>query len=91
MDALVTERRQDAEYAISATLTILRELTKCSSLKPLRVEFEHNKLSNDSVYQGVFGCPVFFNRPDNRIEFALGLLEMPILTRISHDRINKNG
>ncbi|WP_217474399.1 AraC family transcriptional regulator [Stutzerimonas stutzeri] len=80
VDPLVTERRQDAEYAISATLTILRELTKCSSLKPLRVEFEHNKLSDDSVYQGVFGCPLFFNRPDNRIEFALGLLEMPILT-----------
>jgi len=80
IDPLITERSQDAEYAISAALSVLREITKNSSLKPIHVEFEHHRLSDISVYQGIFDCPVVFNRPDNRIEFEHGLLDMPILT-----------
>ena len=80
VDPLITERRQDTEYTTSAALAILRELTKCSSLKPVRVEFEHDRLGDLSVYQDVFSCPVVFNQPDNRMVFAKSLLDMPILT-----------
>ena len=80
VDPLITERRQDTEYTTSAALAILRELTKCSSLKPVRVEFEHDRLGDLSVYQDVFSCPVVFNQPDNRMVFARSLLDMPILT-----------
>ena len=80
VDPLITERRQDAEYTASAALAILRELTKCSTLKPNQVDFEHDRLSDISVYQEVFGCPVIFNQPDNRMVFAHGILDMPVLT-----------
>jgi AraC-like DNA-binding protein len=79
-DPLVAERSQDSEYAVSALLSILRELTKCSSLKPLRVEFEHSRLSGTTKYQEVFCCPVIFNQKSNSIVFARSLLDMPILT-----------
>jgi AraC-like DNA-binding protein len=80
IDPIITDCRQDTEYTLSAALAILRELTKCSSLKPVRVEFEHDRLSEISVYQDVFLCPVVFNQPDNRIVFTHCLLDMPILT-----------
>ncbi|WP_316851833.1 AraC family transcriptional regulator [Aquipseudomonas alcaligenes] len=80
VDPLVTDCCQDAEYTLSAALAILRELTKCPFLSPVWVEFGHDRLSVSSVYQELFGCPVYFNRPDNRLVFARDLLDMPVLT-----------
>lgn len=80
IDPLVIERVQDAEYTVSATLAVLRELTQDAALHPLRVEFEHDSVSDLSVYQQAFSCPVLFNQPDNRMVFARRLLESPILT-----------
>lgn len=80
VDPQITERRQDAEYALSATLTILRELTQDPTLNPVQVEFEHDQLSDASIYNDIFGCPVLFNQPDNRLTFSRSLLDMPVLT-----------
>jgi len=79
-DPLVADFRQESEYTLSAALAVLRELTKDPSLIPVKVDFEHDRMSRFELYDEVFGCPVLFGQPNNRIIFDRRLLDMPVLS-----------
>lgn len=80
IDPLIIQRRQDAEFSIAAELSLIREITGRVDLSPTRVEFEHSAPKDLSAYKKIFNCPVFFNRPDNRLYYARSLMEMPVCT-----------
>lgn len=79
-DPLIVQRRQDAEFSLGVGLGLLREVTSCPDLKPMRVGFEHAAPADLSVHHEVFGCAVHFNRADNRMYFPSSLLDMPVCT-----------
>lgn len=80
VDPLIIQRRQDSEFSIASGLSLIREVTGCPDLLPIRVEFEHSASGDLNIYREIFNCPVFFNRPDNRLFFSASLLEMPVRT-----------
>lgn len=70
-------RRQDSEFAIASILRQF-ELITGSAIKPLRVDFEHDKPADVSVHKRVFQCPVHFRQPSNRIHFAADAMRLPV-------------
>lgn len=79
-DASIVQRRQDAEFTICTILNLLREVTRNPQLSPVRVDFEHRAPSDLASHREVFGCPIRFEQPDNRLYFSRELLDMPIRT-----------
>lgn len=79
-DASIVRRRQDAELTICILLNLLREVTQCEQLMPLRVDFEHQPPDDLAYHRKVFTCPIRFDQPDNRLYFSRELLDMPIRT-----------
>ncbi|MCP1647924.1 AraC-like transcriptional regulator QhpR [Pseudomonas nitroreducens] len=73
----ILQRRQDAEFAITCVLRMLNLITS-SPLKPLRLDFEHDRPDDLSMHKQVFQCPLYFNQPTNRILFPLQTLQMPV-------------
>lgn len=73
----ILQRRQDAEFAITSVLRVLNLITS-SSLRPLRLDFEHERPADLSVHKQVFQCPLYFNQPTNRILLPLETLQMPV-------------
>jgi AraC-like DNA-binding protein len=76
-DPLIIYRRQDAEFAIA---TILRQLNLITDnrMKPVRVDFEHDKPTDTSVHKTLFGCALYFNQPTNRLYFSSDVLTLPV-------------
>lgn len=75
-DSTVLNRRQDAEFAIAAILRQL-QLVTATSVKPVRVDFEHTRPIDVSMHKQLFMCPVFFNQPTNRISLPVEVLNLP--------------
>lgn len=69
-DASIVQRRQDAEFTICTILNLLREVTRNPQLSPVRVDFEHRAPSDLASHREVFGCPIRFEQPDNRLYFS---------------------
>lgn len=80
IDPSIVQRRQDTEFSISITLNLLREVTQCPGLRPIRVELEHPAPLGVSCHREVFDCPIHFDRPDNRVCFSRDLLEIAVRT-----------
>ena len=80
IDPLNIQRKQDAEFSIASGLSLMREVTGCDELSPVFVEFEHGASGDLDVYKEIFNCPVFFNRPTNRLCYSAALLDMPVRT-----------
>lgn len=80
VDPLIVQRKQDSEFSIASGLSMIREVTGCPDLSPIRVEFEHSACGDLNTYREIFNCPVLFNRPDNRLVFSPNLLELPVRT-----------
>ncbi|MAB98574.1 MAG: AraC family transcriptional regulator [Pseudomonadaceae bacterium] len=79
-DPAIVRRRQDAEFSIGIALSLFREVTQNPTLTPIRVDFEHDAPADLSFHRQVFNCPIFFNRPDNRVCFSRDILDMPVGT-----------
>ncbi|GID03280.1 AraC family transcriptional regulator [Pseudomonas sp. 008] len=79
-DPLIIQCRQDAEFSVACGLSIIREITECANLSPVRVEFEHGAPADLSIYNELFECPVLFNQADNRLYFNEDFLDMPVRT-----------
>lgn len=80
IDPAIVQRRQDAEFTLAASLSVMREVTQRPDLTPLRVEFEHQALADTADYRELLGCPVRFGACANRIIYSHDLLDMPVCT-----------
>lgn len=76
-DPSVVYKRQDSEFAISASLGILQYLLK-TEIKPIKVCFEHNKPKNISSHKKIFNCPIVFSHDENCIVLDKNLLQLPL-------------
>lgn len=74
---VASHQRQDAEFAISLILHLLQVKTN-QQLRPLRVDFKHDKPDDLTVHKSLFQCPVNFNQSANRIYFAPELLQLAV-------------
>lgn len=68
-DTRVVERRQDSEYSLGYIWHLIG-LFSANSCKLTMVEFEHDRPPDgDGPYRSIFGAPVLFRRPANRLHF----------------------
>ncbi|MGC6328572.1 AraC family transcriptional regulator [Rhizorhabdus sp. FW153] len=73
-DQRLGERRQDAEYSISAMFSLARQF--CGGAIELReVRFEHARVGDYLRYRDYFGCDVFFEQETNAFSFDMALLQ----------------
>lgn len=77
MAPTIVYRRQDSEFTIASIFHQLNLLTG-STIKPIRVDFEHDKPANTSMHKHVFQCPIYFSQPTNRIYLSLDTLRLPV-------------
>jgi AraC-like DNA-binding protein len=77
-DPLIIHRRQDAEFVIA---TILRQLNLITDnrVRPVRVDFEHDKPADTSAHKALFGCVIYFNQSINRLYFSSEVLNLPVI------------
>ena len=69
LDSRIVERRQDSEYSIGFIWHLMR-LFSGNTCKLTMVEFEHDRpAAGDGPYRSIFGAPVLFRRPANRLHF----------------------
>jgi len=62
-------RRQDTEFSIGATCSIIRSLIG-SSWRPLEVHFEHRRPASSRALEAFFGVAPRFGEPSNRLVIA---------------------
>ncbi len=74
----ILQRRQDAEFAMASVLRLLNLITN-TSIRPLRMDFEHDRPADTSMHKQIFQCPLYFNQPTNRIHLPLQTLQMPVV------------
>lgn len=75
LDDKIAPRRQDSEYSIAATLTMIKRYAG-RHFKPLEVCFEHERVGAHSFYEHHFGCHVFFEQGSNCILFEKEALSL---------------
>ncbi|MEM7502812.1 MAG: AraC family transcriptional regulator ligand-binding domain-containing protein [Pseudomonadota bacterium] len=69
LDSRIVHRRQDSEYSIGFIWHLMR-LFSGNTCKLTMVEFEHDRpAEGDGPYRSIFGAPVLFRRPANRLHF----------------------
>ena len=73
------QRRQDAEFSIACIVAAVRAAVG-SRLAPLEVSFEHAAPADTTQHRALFGCPVRFGRPANRVVLGRSIRQMPIVT-----------
>jgi AraC-like DNA-binding protein len=78
-DPSITQRRQDAEFSVSALFVCIRELTGADFM-PERVDFEHAAPRNLSCHREMFHCPIRFDQDCNKLYFDKSILDLPICT-----------
>jgi len=78
-DPSITERRQDAEYALAVLFTRLRSYT-AGRFAPLRVNFAHAQPADISLHRQAFQCPVHFGQADNALIWPAQMLDEPLVT-----------
>lgn len=71
------DRRQEAECTLALVLSIVRSISgdNCS---PQAVWFEHPRTEKSTEYKRVFGAPVEFGKPVNRLIFSASFLDKPV-------------
>jgi len=77
VDPSIVEHRQDSEMTLATVTTLCRNLAK-ADFAPTTVEFQHPAPADVSEHQKVFGCPVAFDAPANRLSFPARFLSVPI-------------
>ena len=75
LDDSISPRRQDAEYSLAASLTLIKQYVG-QSFRLKEVSFEHQRVGNHSFYEHQFDCDVFFNQPTNYILFDAKALQL---------------
>lgn len=73
------QRRQDAEFSIAYIVGTTRAAIG-SRLTPVEVCFEHEASAATQQHHALFGCPVRFNQPANRVVFASSVSDMPVVS-----------
>ncbi|MCE2579500.1 AraC family transcriptional regulator [Gluconacetobacter entanii] len=68
VDRTIWPRRQDAEFSISATCKIIRDMMQ-HQWRPVEICFEHAPPENPKIWHDILRCPVRFNQGSNRIVF----------------------
>ena len=69
LDKRVVERRQDSEYSLGYIWHLMC-LFSANTCRLTMVEFEHERPADgDGPYRSIFGAPVLFRRPANRLHF----------------------
>ncbi|MCG8442464.1 MAG: AraC family transcriptional regulator [Caulobacterales bacterium] len=68
IDDSIAPRRQDTEYSVSATFSLVVSYVG-AAFTPREVTFEHERVGSHSRYESHFGCDVFFGQPLNSIVF----------------------
>ena len=75
-DKRVIERRQDSEYSLGFIWHLIN-LFSANTCKLTMVEFEHDRPADgDGPYRSIFGAPVLFRRPANRLHFRTEHLQI---------------
>jgi len=62
------------EATFSATVVVRQAMTE-TAIAPVRVAFKHTSPSDLSGYKEAFGCPIFFDQPQNIISYRTADLE----------------
>lgn len=78
-DSRITERRQDAEYALSVLYTRLMEYT-ANRFSPVRVDFAHSQPEDITLHKQAFQCPIRFDQPRNALVWPAEMLDEPLVT-----------
>jgi AraC-like DNA-binding protein len=72
--------RQRYAYGMLSIMTLCQWLTR-RDVQPLAVEFKFEQPPEAARYAAVFGCPVRFGRPENRLLLAPADLQAPLPSR----------
>lgn len=94
IDPAMPQRRQDAEYSISAMFSLARQYT-AGAIDLIEVRFEHDRLAPYAAYRDYFGCDVFFAQDTNLLVFAAqhlahrGKVLSPTLHPIMEDHLRR--
>ena len=94
IDPALPQRRQDAEYSISAMFSLARQYTG-GALDLREVRFEHERVGAYAVYRDYFGCDVFFEQDTNLLVFGAhhlahrGRVLSPVLHPIMEDHLRR--
>ncbi|WP_068079372.1 AraC family transcriptional regulator [Novosphingobium rosa] len=75
LDPTLGNRRQDAEYSISAMFNLAQKYCG-GSLSLTEVRFEHERVGDLSRYEDYFQCDVFFGQERNALYFPESHLEV---------------
>jgi AraC-like DNA-binding protein len=67
------------EFCMAALLRLCRQLTN-RRVMPLRVTFTHHRHDDPSELSAFFGCPVEFGRSADRLTFAVGVRNLPVVS-----------
>jgi AraC-like DNA-binding protein len=73
--------RQVAEHSIYVARNILAVLSGMQAFKPIRVDFQHTPLPDETAVRHFFCCPVAYNAPANAIHFDAQILRAPNAVR----------
>jgi AraC-like DNA-binding protein len=84
-DPAIWPRRQDAEFALAAFATFVRELTG-SLWRPLAVEFEHPIAGRERALQAFHNAPVYGNCAYNALVLANADVDRPLCYRTNGAR-----
>ncbi len=77
IEPFAVHRRQDAEFTI-ASIQCQLGLISNNAIRPVRVDFEHDKPADLSTHKQVFQCPIYFNQPANRLYIPIDALQTPL-------------
>jgi AraC-like DNA-binding protein len=75
LDISLGNRRQDAEYSVSATYNLMKQYC-AGRLEVKEVFFEHACVGDAAKYEDYFGCDVYFEQGRNGIIFPSAFLDV---------------
>ncbi|MNN24763.1 HTH-type transcriptional regulator VirS [compost metagenome] len=78
-DPSITERRQDAEYALAVLYTRLMDYT-AGRFSLIRVDFVHPQPASTALHRQAFQCPVRFEQSSNALVWPAAMLDEPLVT-----------
>jgi AraC-like DNA-binding protein len=67
------------EFILGAITTCARQISGRFDLQPAEVRFTHGPPPNIEAHTTMFGCPVFFRRPQNALLFPSEALHLSVL------------
>jgi len=76
-DLGLMDRRQEAECTLALVMSLVRSVSG-ENWSPKEVWFEHPGTEKSAEYKRVFGAPVEFGKPINRLVFNASFLERPV-------------